>query len=182
MGDRVEIRQQDYRDVDDGPYDAISSIGMFEHVGAERMAEYFSCLRALLPPTGRLLNHAISSATGSKLSRRSFMGRYVFPDSELVSVAEVVAGMEEAGLEVRDVEALREHYAVTLRRWLSNLEAGWERAVEQVGERRVRAWKLYMTGATLSFEDGGLAVHQVLGVVPTAEGASGCPPTRADWS
>jgi cyclopropane-fatty-acyl-phospholipid synthase len=181
VGDRVEIRLQDYRDVTDGPYDAISSIGMFEHVGAERVDDYFSCLRSLLLPKGRLLNHAISSAAGSKLGRRSFMGRYVFPDAQLVSVAEAVAGMERAGFEVRDAESLREHYAVTLRRWLSNLEAGWERAVELVGERRARTWKLYMSGCTLAFEDGGLGVHQVVGVVPAPDGASGVPTTRAAW-
>ncbi|HEX2065157.1 MAG TPA: cyclopropane-fatty-acyl-phospholipid synthase family protein [Acidimicrobiales bacterium] len=181
VADAVEIRLQDYRDVADGPYDAISSIGMFEHVGAQRMGEYFSRLRSLLVPTGRLLNHAISSATGSKLGARGFMGRYVFPDGELLGVAEVVAGMEDAGFEVRDVESLREHYAATLRRWLSNLESGWERAVELVGERRARAWRLYMTGSSLGFEDGGIAVHQVLGVVPGTDGTSGMPPTRAGW-
>lgn len=182
VADSVEIRLQDYRDVADGPYDAVSSIGMFEHVGAERVGEYFSCLRSLLVPTGRLLNHAISSVVGASLSARGFMGRYVFPDGQLFSVAHVVAGMEDAGFEVRDVESLREHYAATLRRWLSNLEAGWDRAVEVAGERRARAWKLYMTGSSLSFEDGGLAVHQVLGVVPGPDGTSGMPITRAGWS
>ena len=181
VADRIEIRLQDYRDVRDGPFDAISSIGMFEHVGARRIGEYFSCLRSLLVPNGRLLNHAISSVAGSDLAGRSFMGRYVFPDAQLVSVARVVDGMEEVGFEVRDVESLREHYALTLQKWLANLEGSWDRAVELVGERRARTWRLYMTGCSLAFEDGGLAVHQVLGVVPGADGASGCPPTRADW-
>ena len=128
LTDRVEIREQDYRDLGDETFDAISSIGMFEHVGEARMAEYFAVLRRLLLPQGRLLNHAISSVGGSRLPRRSFTGRYVFPDGELLDVGRVRLAMEAAGFEVRDVESLREHYALTLRRWVANLEAGWDEA------------------------------------------------------
>lgn len=175
LEDRVEIRVQDYRDLAGETFDAISSIGMFEHVGRERAAEYFSALRALLRPTGRLLNHAISSVGGSRIGARSFMGRYVFPDAELVDVADVVAAMQRAGFEVRDVESLREHYAKTLRAWIANLETGWDTTVRQVGEGRARVWRLYMAGSVVGFDDGGLAVHQVLGVATPVDGTSAMP-------
>jgi len=181
LADKVEIRLQDYRDLGGETFDAISSIGMFEHVGRERLREYFSVLKALLPDHGRLLNHAISSAGGSKIGRNSFVGRYVFPDSELIDVGEVVLAMEAAGFEVRDVESLREHYALTLRAWVANLESQWERAVELVGGPRARVWRLYMAGSAVGFEDGGLGLHQVLGAVPDADGGSGMPRTRDEW-
>ena len=181
VGDQIEIRLQDYRDVAGEQFDAISSIGMFEHVGSERTAEYFSTLRALLPAHGRLLNHAISSPGGSRIGKRSFIGRYVFPDGELLDVGETTLAMERAGFEVRDVEALREHYALTLRQWVANLENGWEQAVELVGVRRARVWRLYMAASALGFEDGGIGLHQVLGVVPDGGGASAMPGTRRGW-
>ncbi len=181
LQDRVEIRLQDYRDLGGETFDAISSVGMFEHVGKARLAEYFSVLKALLPDHGRLLNHAISSVGGSTIDKNSFMGRYVFPDGELIDVGEVVLAMERAGFEVRDVESLREHYALTLRSWVANLEAKWDRAVELVGEPRARVWLLYMAASAVGFEDGGLGLHQVLGVVPDADGASGMPRTRDVW-
>ncbi|GAB2505880.1 class I SAM-dependent methyltransferase [Nocardia heshunensis] len=178
---KIEIRLTDYRDLRGEQFDAISSIGMFEHVGANRAAEYFDTLRALLRPEGRLLNHAISSIGGSQISARSFIGRYVFPDGELLDVGEVVLAMERAGFEVRDVESLREHYALTLREWVANLESGWAQAVSLAGEGRARIWRIYMAASALGFEDGGLGLHQVLGVVPTAEGGSGFPATRRAW-
>jgi cyclopropane-fatty-acyl-phospholipid synthase len=182
LEDRVEIREQDYRDLDDRePFDAISSIGMFEHVGKARMAEYFGVLHGLLKPQGRLLNHAISSIGGSRLPRRSFTGRYVFPDGELLDVGEVTLAMESAGFEVRDVESLREHYARTLRAWVANLESSWDDAVALVGERRARIWRLYMAGSAVGFTDGGVSVHQVLGVVPEPDGTSGMPLHRDGW-
>jgi cyclopropane-fatty-acyl-phospholipid synthase len=181
LADRVEIRVQDYRDLGGEHFDAISSIGMFEHVGQARMAEYFAVLRSLLGPQGRLLNHAISSIGGTKLSPRSFTGRYVFPDGELLDVSETTAAMEAAGFEVRDVHSLREHYATTLRRWVQNLEGDWGRAVSLVGEARARVWRLYMAASAIGFDDGGVSIHQVLGVVPAPGGASGMPATRDSW-
>ncbi|HEX3542061.1 MAG TPA: cyclopropane-fatty-acyl-phospholipid synthase family protein [Acidimicrobiales bacterium] len=178
LTDRIEIRLQDYRDLRGEQFDAISSIGMFEHVGAERTAQYFDTLHSLLRPGGRLLNHAISSMGGSRLKRRSFMGRFVFPDGELLDVGNVVLAMENRGFEVRDVESLREHYVRTLRAWVANLEAGWEDAVALVGPGRARVWRLYMAASALGFEDNGVAVHQVLGVVPDADGHSAMPPVR----
>jgi cyclopropane-fatty-acyl-phospholipid synthase len=182
LADRVEIRLEDYRDLRGGPFDAISSIGMFEHVGSARMMQYFETLRGLLRPEGRLLNHAISKPGGTAISRRTFVGSYVFPDGELLDVAEVVGAMERTGFEVRDVESLREHYSRTLHHWVANLESRWDEAVPLVGSARANIWRLYMAASANGFDDGGLAVHQVLGVVPAAGGESGMPPTRAGWS
>ena len=181
LDDQVEIRLQDYRDLHGETFDAISSIGMFEHVGASRMARYFETLFGLLTPTGRLLNHAISKPGGSFLGRRTFVGRYVFPDGELLDVSAVIRAMQEVGFEVRDVESLREHYSRTLHRWVSNLEEHWDEAVALVGRSRANIWRLYMAASANGFDDGGLAIHQVLGVVPEPDGFSGMPRTRADW-
>ncbi|HWG28631.1 cyclopropane-fatty-acyl-phospholipid synthase family protein [Actinospica sp.] len=181
LSDQVEIRLQDYRDLAGETFDAVSSVGMFEHVGTERTAEYFTVIRSLLRPHGRLLNHAISSVGGSVMGSKSFIARYVFPDGELLDVGEVVLAMERAGFEVRDVESLREHYARTLRHWVANLEANWDEAVRLVGPARARIWRLYMAASALGFEDGGIAVHQVLGVLPDPAGGSGMPPTRRTW-
>ena len=181
LADSVEIRLQDYRDLGSERFDVISSIGMFEHVGEERMAEYFTTLRGLLGPQGRLLNHAISSIGSSRVGPRTFVGRYVFPDGHLIDVGQVALAMEAAGFEVRDVESLREHYAQTLRRWVANLQQHWDEAVALVGEGRARVWLLYMTGSAIGFEDAGLGIHQVLGVVTGEGGASGMDRTRRDW-
>ncbi|MGP0032176.1 MAG: class I SAM-dependent methyltransferase [Acidimicrobiales bacterium] len=179
---QIAIRQQDYRDIREKPFDAVASIGMFEHVGAAKMAAYFATLRGLLTPMGRLLNHAISSVGGSRIARSSFIGRYVFPDGELMDVGTVVLAMEQAGFEVRDVESLREHYAKTLRAWVHNLQDNWDHAVAEVGVRRARVWQLYMAASANGFDDGGISIHQVLGVVPDPEGRSGLPLTRASWA
>src|SRR5215203_4517905 len=109
---------------------------MSEHVGRHKLGQYFETLRSVLAPQGRLLNHAISSVGGSKLGRTSFVGRYVFPDGELIDVGESVLAMERVGFEVRGVESLREHYARTLRAWVANLEGAWDEAVRLVGEPR----------------------------------------------
>ncbi len=180
LDDRVEIRLQDYRDVDDGPFDAVSSIGMFEHVGLNRLAEYFSTMYGLLRPHGRFLNHAISRPAGDPpVHSKSFIGRYVFPDGELQEVGAVVTAMQEEGFEVRDLESLREHYGLTLRRWVANLEARWEEAQRLVGPSRARIWRLYMAGSAVNFEEARTSVHQVLGVKVDDQGRSGVPLTRS---
>ena len=173
----VEIRLQDYREVTDGPFDAISSIGMFEHVGEARLGEYFGRLRALLLPQGRLLNHGISRPSGQRprLPARSFVNRYVFPDGELHNVGRVVSMVQDAGFEARHLETLREHYALTLRQWVGNLEAHWDEAVDEVGQARARVWRLYMAGSAMNFEAGRTLVHQVLATPVTADGRSGMP-------
>ncbi len=181
LAGQVEIRLQDYRDVRDGPFDGIASVGMFEHVGSTKASEYFGTMRNLLGPRGRLLNHAISSVGGSRIGPRTFIGRYVFPDGELMDVGQVVVAMEAAGFEVRDVESLREHYAQTLHCWVRNLERQWDAAVAEVGVRRARVWQLYMAGSANGFDECGISVHQVLGIVPEPEGRSGMPTTRSGW-
>jgi len=180
VGDRVEIRVQDERDVDDGPFDAIASVGMFEHVGAERLAEYFGHLYSLLRPQGRLLNHGISRPPGkrTRFVRRGFIDRYVFPDGELHEVGAVASVMQRAGFEVRDLESLREHYALTLRRWVANLEANQTEAVALVGEGRYRVWRLYMAAAARNFDRGRTQVHQIL-AIRSDGGRSGLPLRRA---
>lgn len=182
VADRVEVRLQDYREVDDGPYDAISSIGMFEHVGLARLTEYFERLHELVRPGGRVLNHAIArpaelaKGRGRRATRaNTFIDRYVFPDGELHEVGRVVSAMQDAGFEVRHLESLREHYARTLRAWVRNLEAGWDRAVELAGAGRARVWRLYLAGSAIGFEAGRIQVHQVLAVRPGPDGASGVP-------
>jgi cyclopropane-fatty-acyl-phospholipid synthase len=183
ISDRAHVRLQDYRDVEDGPYDAISSIGMFEHVGPAELRKYFGKLFSLLRPAGRLLNHGISKRPGSGgTGRRSFIGRYVFPDGELLEVGNVVSAMQQEDFEVRDVESLREHYALTLRAWVSNLERYWDEAKRLVGPARARIWRLYTAGSALSFEAGRINLHQVLGVRPDDRGVSGVPATRAGWT
>ena len=178
---RVRILELDYRDVADGPYDAVSSIGMLEHVGVRRYAGYFSRLRDLLAPGGRLLNHAITRPDGRARARPgAFIDRYVFPDGELPSPARVVGAAHDAGLEVRHDESLREHYAMTLAAWGSNLVRHWDEAVRLVGIERARVWGLYMAGSRLSFEQNALQVHQVL-AVRTSDGDSGMP-LRPDWA
>ena len=185
LTDRVEIRVQDYRDVTDGPYDAISSIGMAEHVGSERYLEYARNLFALLEPGGRLLNHQIGRRPWQNEARyeiNGFIDAYVFPDGELAPVGETVTQLESAGFEVRDVESIREHYALTLRRWVANLEADWPHAVRLTSPGRARVWRLYMAASALGFERNRIGVNQVLAVRTPRSGASGMPLRARTWN
>ncbi|MDR3083010.1 MAG: cyclopropane-fatty-acyl-phospholipid synthase family protein, partial [Streptomyces sp.] len=185
LTDRVEIRVQDYRDVADGPYDAISSIGMAEHVGAERYLEYARALHALLRPGGRLLNHQIArrpERDESSYAVDAFIDAYVFPDGELAPIGSTVTQLERAGFEVRDVESLREHYALTLRRWVANLEAQWVRARQLTSPGRARVWRLYMAASALAFERNRIGVNQVLAVRTPESGASGTPLRSRTWN
>ncbi|EKX68991.1 class I SAM-dependent methyltransferase [Streptomyces ipomoeae] len=184
LADRVEIRVQDYRDVVDGPYEAISSIGMAEHVGAERYLEYATALYALLTPGGRLLNHQISrrpQRDEGAYSVDGFIDAYVFPDGELAPIGTTVTQLERAGFEVRDVESLREHYGLTLRAWVTNLETQWARAVSLTGPGRARVWRLYMAASALAFERNRIGVNQVLAVKTPESGASGLPLRARTW-
>ncbi|MER8223532.1 class I SAM-dependent methyltransferase [Streptomyces sp. NPDC094143] len=181
MSKQVEIRVQDYRDVTDGPYDAISSIGMAEHVGADQYRAYAAHLHTLLRPGGRLLNHQIARRPlrdEESYRINAFIDRYVFPDGELAPVGSTVSLLEAAGFEVRDVEALREHYAVTLRAWVANLEANWSQAVRLVGEGRARVWRLYMAASALGFQRNTMGVNQILAVRTATDGTSGMPLVR----
>jgi cyclopropane-fatty-acyl-phospholipid synthase len=141
---------------------------------------YAAELFALLRPGGRLLNHAISRRPGDapKFSKTSFIDRYVFPDGELEPMGVMVTAIEGAGFEVRDVESLREHYALTLRAWAANLERDWDEAVRLTSAGRARVWRLYIAGSALAFEAGRIGINQVLAVKPGPDGASGMPRTR----
>ncbi|WP_327236292.1 cyclopropane-fatty-acyl-phospholipid synthase family protein [Streptomyces sp. NBC_01317] len=184
LADLVDIRVQDYRDVKDGPYDAISSIGMAEHVGSVQYREYADDLYALLKPGGRLLNHQIArrpEKNEDEYRIDDFIDAYVFPDGELAPLGRTVATLEEAGFEARDVESIREHYALTLRRWVANLEKHWDRAVRATSPGRARVWRLYMAASALSFETNRIGVNQILAVRPPENGASGMPLRARDW-
>ncbi|WP_310720279.1 cyclopropane-fatty-acyl-phospholipid synthase family protein [Streptomyces lydicus] len=184
LADRIEIRVQDYREIKDEPFDAISSIGMAEHVGRARYAEYASALYALLRPGGRLLNHQIARrpvADEETYRVDDFIDRYVFPDGELAPVGRTVAQLEEAGFEVRDVEGIREHYALTLRQWVANLEKHWDEAARLTSPGRARVWRLYMAASALSFERNRIGVNQVLAVRTPDSGASGVGLRERSW-
>ncbi|AQU68356.1 cyclopropane-fatty-acyl-phospholipid synthase family protein [Streptomyces niveus] len=185
LTDRIEIRVQDYRDVRDGPYDAISSIGMAEHVGSVRYREYADDLFALLKPGGRLLNHQIArrpERDESEYRIDDFIDAYVFPDGELAPLGRTVGTLEEAGFEVRDVESLREHYALTLRHWVRNLERHWPEAVRITSPGRARVWRLYMAASALSFEHNRIGVNQILAVRSRQSGDSALPLRTRTWN
>ena len=159
---RVDIRVADYREVLDGPFDKIASVGMYEHVGRAQLYEYVRTAAALLRPGGLFLNHGIARLASDPPTSDTFISRYVFPDGELHPVDDLTASIRAAGLEVRDVESMREHYPYTLRRWLDNLELHRAEALALVGSQRERAWRLYMTASAQAFEDGELTVYQVV--------------------
>lgn len=177
---RVEVR--DYRELDEGqPYDALSSIGMFEHVGAKMLPAYFQKALRLLKPRGVFLNHGIASRAGDSVVPNNFGDAYVFPDSELPPVSIPLAAAEQAGFEVRDVESLREHYALTLRHWVHRLEAAHAEALKSVDEVTYRVWRLYMSGSSYNFANQRLNVYQTLLVKADESGRSGLPLLRSDW-
>jgi cyclopropane-fatty-acyl-phospholipid synthase len=205
VSDLVEFRLQDFRDVNDGPYDAISSIGMSEHVGRRSLDSYTQVLFNLVRPGGRFLNHSIGRPVSfeddpdpskvSEVSRQTkialglrgpskigspFIERYVFPDGELQEVGTMVSVFQAHGFEVRHLESLREHYALTLRYWVDNLTKRFDEAVEEVGVQRARVWRLYMSGSAVGFERHHLEIHQILCVRPL-HGASGLD-LRPDFS
>ncbi len=171
LSDLCEVRIQDYREVNDGPYDKISSIGMYEHVGSSQLDNYMATITALGRPGGRVLNHGICRMQDDQEQPNTFITRYVFPDGELHRVSKVVKALEGAGQEMRDAESLREHYALTLKHWVRNLEEHKDEAIEQIGEERERIWRLYMTASIGAFERGDIAIHQIISVIPGAEHA-----------
>lgn len=185
LGDRVRVELRDYRDLPaDARYDKIASVGMFEHVGVARLTDYFATLRRALKPGGFVLNHGIThnalhgEGLGSGIG--DFIERYVFPGGELTHVSHVLAAMTQAGLEVFDAEALREHYAKTLWHWTERLEANAATARAEVGEERYRVWRIYMAGSAHAFDRGWLSLWQLLGGRALADGRLPHPLTRAD--
>ncbi len=181
---RCRVKYLDYREVaPEEPFDKIVSVGMFEHVGEVKMQAYFKQAWGILRPTGVFLNHAIARPGWEPKAERddTFSNRYVFPDGELTPISHSLRIAEEVGFEVRDVESLREHYALTLRRWVRRLEQRHEEALEHVDEVTYRIWRLFMSGSAEGFESARLNVYQSLLVKPGPDGVSGLPLTRADW-
>ena len=164
LEDRVQIRVQDYREIADGPFDKIASIGMYEHVGRAELGRYVHAVVSLLRPGGLFLNSGITRLTPHAPAADPFIARYIFPDGELHPLTDLLEVMEGLRLEIRDVESLRDHYALTLRRWLDNLDAHRDAAIAEVGRERFRAWRLYLLGSALSFEAGEISIYQVVGV------------------
>ena len=178
----AEVRHLDYRDVPEAGFDAVSSIGLTEHIGKRQLPGYFHFLLGKLQPEGRLLNHCITRPDNIEpaVRQRGFINRYVFPDGELEGPGYLISLMHDTGFEVRHEENLREHYAKTLAAWGENLDAHWKEAVAEVGEGTARVWRLYMAGSRLGFDRNHIQLHQVLGAKLTESGVSGMP-LRPDW-
>jgi cyclopropane-fatty-acyl-phospholipid synthase len=165
LQDKVSVELRDYRDLKgEGVYDKISSIGMFEHIGLKNLPLYFATVNRLLKPTGLFLNHGITHYEEGwhKTLSTEFINRYVFPDGQLDTVSNIQLQMERAKFEIADVEALRQHYALTLRHWVAGLEQHHEQALQYVSEATYRIWRLYMAACALDFETGELGVYQIL--------------------
>jgi cyclopropane-fatty-acyl-phospholipid synthase len=178
----AEVRHLDYRDVPETGFDAISSIGLTEHIGQKNLPAYFEFLYGKLKPGARLLNHCITRPDNLHPPHRKngFINRYVFPDGELEGPGYLISLMHDTGFEVRHEENLREHYAKTLAAWCKNLDEHWDEAVKEVGEGTARVWRLYMAGSQLGFDKNNIQLHQVLGVKLHADGTAGMP-LRPDW-
>jgi cyclopropane-fatty-acyl-phospholipid synthase len=177
----AEVRHLDYRDVAEGDFDAVSSIGLTEHIGEAQLPSYFASLYAKLRKGGRLLNHCITQPTPSGPRKVDpFIDRYVFPDGQLHGIGRLVTEMNTAGFEVRHEENLREHYARTMAGWCANLDDHWDEAVSEVGEQRARVWRLYMAACQLGFERNNIQLHQVLGV-RLGEYGEASMPLRPTW-
>jgi len=180
LGDLAEVRHLDYRDVLDGGFDAVSSIGLTEHVGVRNYPAYFSFLRDRLRPEGRLLNHCITRTHNHRQDIGAFLDRYVFPDGELTGSGRIITEAQNAGLEVMHEENFRRHYALTLAGWCRNLRENWDACVAEVGEGTARVWGLYMAGSRLGFERNEIQLHHVLAVRTTDDGKDGFP-LRPTW-
>ncbi|OBI08650.1 cyclopropane-fatty-acyl-phospholipid synthase [Mycolicibacter heraklionensis] len=179
LSDRAEVRHCDYRDVGESGFDAVSSIGMTEHIGVTNYPAYFGFLKSKLRRGGLLLNHCITRADNkASATAGDFIDRYVFPDAELAGSGRVVSEIQDAGLEVLHTENLRNHYELTLRDWCANLVAHWDEAVAEVGLATAKVWGLYMAGSRLGFEHNGIQLHHALAV---NGGDGACLPLRPWW-
>jgi cyclopropane-fatty-acyl-phospholipid synthase len=177
----AEIRHDDYRNVGETGFDAVSSIGLTEHVGARNLPGYVAFLASRVRPQGRFLNHCITRpATFSPARAGGFINRYVFPDGELEAVGTIIAAIQDNGFEVRHEENFREHYALTCAAWGANLDDHWDEAVAEVGEGTARVWRLYLAGSRLGFAQRRIELHQVL-AVRTEGGLSGMPLERLEF-
>ena len=181
LQDLAEVRHSDYRDVTETGFDAISSIGLTEHIGVRNYPAYFAFVKDHLRTGGMLLNHSITRPDNRRTSTGPFIDRYVFPDGELIGSGTIIAAAQDAGLEVRHEENLREHYARTLAGWCANLRDNWDACVDEVGEATARVWGLYMAGSRVGFERNIVQLHQVLAVKLDDRGNAGLP-LRPWWN
>lgn len=182
LSDLAEVRHGDYREIGETEFDAVSSIGLTEHIGVANYPAYFRFLRSKVRVGGLLLNHSITrpdNRPGSKIG--GFIDRYVFPDGELIGSGRIIAEAQNAGLEVLHEENLRPHYARTLRDWCANLVDHWDEAVAEVGLGTARVWGLYMAGSRLGFERNIVQLHQVLAVKTDGRGGGVDLPLRPWW-
>ncbi|GAA3829476.1 cyclopropane-fatty-acyl-phospholipid synthase family protein [Nocardioides panacisoli] len=176
LDDLAEVRFSDYRDVPEGDFDAVSSIGLTEHIGVANYPAYFGSLRDKLKPQGRLLNHCITRDDSTKSPKAgAFIDRYVFPDGELIGSGTIVREVENAGLEVQHHENIRIHYAKTLQGWSENLVENWDACVAETSEGTARVWGLYMVGSRIAFERNEIQLHHVLATKTDENGVSGYP-------
>ena len=182
LGDRARVDLRDYRELGDERFDAIASVGMVEHVGRERLPEYFACAYRALRDGGLFLNHGIvlNGVEGAWRAGNSFIGRYVFPDGDLLAIDVSARAAERAGFEVRDMENLREHYTRTLRAWGANLAANRQAVVDATDARTERIWRIYMAGSARGFALGRMGLMQTLLAKPHPDGRAEIPPTRRD--
>jgi cyclopropane-fatty-acyl-phospholipid synthase len=176
-GDRIEVRLQDYREIHDPPFDAVVSIEMGEHVGEDNYPEYAATLHRLLKPSGRLVLQQMSRGATAP-GGGAFIETYIAPDMTMRPIGATLNHLATAGLEIRDVEAMREHYVWTCRAWLSTLERRWQDVVALVGAEQARVWRLYLAGGALAFEENRMGVDQIVAVRTTVEGRSGVPAAR----
>lgn len=183
IADFAEIRHGDYRDVRETGFDAVSSIGLTEHIGVSNYPSYFRFLQSRLRPGGLLLNHCITRpGNRSRATAGMFIDRYIFPDGELTGSGRIISEAQNAGLEVLHEENLRRHYVMTLRDWSANLVANWDAAVSEVGVATAKVWGLYLAGSRLGFESNTVQLHQVLAVKPGRDGDDGGLPLRPWWT
>lgn len=179
LRDRVEVRPQDYREVGAPPFDAVASVEMGEHVGADNYPVYAATLHRLLRPGGRLLVQQMSRA-GTAPGGGAFIESYIAPDMTMAPVGRTLGLLEDAGLEIRDVEAMREHYVPTVRAWATTLERRWDDAVAMLGQEQARVWRIYLAGGALAFEQNRMGVNQALAVRANEDGTSGLPLTSRE--
>jgi cyclopropane-fatty-acyl-phospholipid synthase len=180
LQDRAEVRFGDYRDIAESGFDAVSSIGLTEHIGVRNYPSYFRFIKDRLRPGGRLLNHCITRPSNRSQHTGAFIDRYVFPDGELTGSGRIITEIQDIGLEVRHEENLREHYALTLAGWCRNLERNWDECVAEVGPGTAKVWGLYMAGSRLAFERNEIQLHQVLAVKTDEQGRADFP-LRPTW-
>lgn len=182
LQDRIRVDICDYRHMDESqPFDKLVSVGMFEHVGKKKLATYFEKANRLLKPGGVFMNHGIASSIHDKRGNSPFLEKYVFPDGQLVHISATVNAAEVNGFEVRDVESLREHYALTLQLWGKSLESKRHQALQHVDETTYRVWKIYMEGVRRGFTMGWMNLYQVLFYKPDDTNITRLPLTRAEW-